>query len=124
MNLIHSVDDKCYIGQNYYNSMKKILFRKLLFDCLKFFIISLLITSIIVWVFQAVNYLDIIIEDGRSHGVYINYTLLNFPKTISRILPFALFFSFSYILAKYEIENELVVFWTIGISKRNLYCRI
>ena len=60
---------------------------------------------------------DIIIEDGRSHGVYINYTLLNFPKTISRILPFALFFSFSYILAKYEIENELVVFWTIGISK-------
>jgi len=97
--------------------MKKILFRKLLIDCLKFFIISLLSTSIIVWVFQAVNYLDIMIEDGRSHVVYINYTLLNFPKIISRILPFALFFSFSYILARSEIENELVVFWTIGIAK-------
>ena len=117
MNLIHSIDDKCYIGQNYYFSMKKILFRKLLIDCLKFFIISLLSTSIIVWVFQAVNYLDIMIEDGRSHVVYINYTLLNFPKIISRILPFALFFSFSYILARSEIENELVVFWTIGIAK-------
>ena len=97
--------------------MKKILFRKLLIDCLKFFIISLLSTSIIVWVFQAVNYLDIMIEDGRSHVVYINYTLLNYPKIISRILPFALFFSFSYVLARSEIENELVVFWTIGIAK-------
>ena len=97
--------------------MKKILFRKLLIDCLKFFIISLLSTSIIVWVFQAVNYLDIMIEDGRSHVVYINYTLLNYPKIISRILPFALFFSFSYVLARSEIENELVVFWTIGIGK-------
>ena len=97
--------------------MKKILFRKLLIDCLKFFIISLLSTSIIVWVFQAVNYLDIMIEDGRSHIVYINYTLLNYPKIISRILPFALFFSFSYVLARSEIENELVVFWTIGIAK-------
>ena len=97
--------------------MKKILFRKLLIDCLKFFIISLLSTSIIVWVFQAVNYLDIMIEDGRSHVVYINYTLLNYPKIISRILPFALFFSFSYVLARSEIENELVVFWTIGVAK-------
>ena len=97
--------------------MKKILFRKLLIDCLKFFIISLLSTSIIVWVFQAVNYLDIMIEDGRSHVVYINYALLNYPKIISRILPFALFFSFSYVLARSEIENELVVFWTIGIAK-------
>ena len=97
--------------------MKKILFRKLLFDCLKFFIISLLSASIIVWVFQAVNYLDIMIEDGRSHEIYISYSLLNFPKIVSRILPFALFFSFSFVLARYEIENELVVFWTIGISK-------
>ncbi len=97
--------------------MKKILFRKLLFDCLKFFFISLLSASIIAWVFQAVNFLDIMIEDGRDHLVYIKYTLLNFPKTMNKILPFALFFSFSYVLAKYELKNELLVFWTYGVSK-------
>ena len=100
--------------------MKKILFRKLLLDCLKFFFISLISASIIVWVFQAVNFLDIMIEDGRDHLVYIKYTLLNFPKTMNKIVPCALVFSFSYVLAKYELRNELLVFWTYGISKVQL----
>ena len=44
--------------------MKKILYRKFLTDCLIFFIIALISTSVIIWVIQAVNYLDIIIDDG------------------------------------------------------------
>ena len=97
--------------------MKKIIFRKFLYDCSIFFLISLLATSIIIWVFQAVNYLDIIIEDGRDYIVYLNYTLLNFPKIISKILPFAFFFSFSYVIAKYELNNELIIFWNFGVNK-------
>ena len=76
--------------------MKKILFRKLLTDCLLFFLIALISASIIIWVFQAVNYLDIMVEDGRDYLVYIKYSLLNFPKIITKIFPFALFFSFFY----------------------------
>ncbi len=97
--------------------MKKIIFRKFLADCSIFFIISLLAASTIIWVFQAVNYLDIIIEDGRDYIVYLNYTLLNLPKIISKILPFAFFFSFSYVIAKYEMNNELIIFWNFGVSK-------
>ena len=97
--------------------MKKIIYRKFLTDCSIFFLISLLATSTIIWVFQAVNYLDIIIEDGRDYIVYLNYTLLNFPKIISKILPFAFFFSFSYVIAKYEINNELIIFWNFGVNK-------
>ncbi len=97
--------------------MKKIIFRKLLLDCLTFFCLSLLGISTIIWVFQAVNFLDIMIEDGRNYSVYFNYTLLNFPKIISRILPFALFFSFSYTFLKYETNNELIIFWNHGVTK-------
>ena len=67
--------------------MKKILFKKILSDCFIFFLITLISTSIIIWVFQAVNYLDIMIEDGRSFIVYTNYTLLSLPKIVSKILP-------------------------------------
>ena len=88
--------------------MKKILFRKLLSDCLSFFFITLFSASIIIWVFQAVNFLDIMIEDGRDYLVYINYSLLNFPKIVSRVLPFVFFFSFFYVITKYELNNELV----------------
>ena len=97
--------------------MKKIIFRKLLLDCITFFFLAVFGISLIIWVFQAVNFLDIMIEDGRNYNVYFNYTLLNFPKIISRILPFALFISFSYTFIRYEANNELIIFWNHGINK-------
>ena len=97
--------------------MKKIIFRKFLTDCSIFFLISIVSTSLIIWVFQAVNYLDIIIDDGRGYDVYLQYTLLNLPKIISRILPFAFFFTFFYMIAKYENNNQLLIFWNFGINK-------
>ena len=100
--------------------MKKILFRKLLTDCLLFFFITLISASTIIWVFQAVNFLDIMIEDGRDYLVYISYSLYNFPKIVSKILPFAIFFSFFNVLSKYETNNEMVIFWNFGIKKIQL----
>ena len=100
--------------------MGKILFRKLLIDCLIFFLITLFSASIIIWVFQAVNFLDIMIEDGRDYLVYINYSLLNFPKVVSKVLPFVFFFSFFYVITRYELNNELIIFWNFGVNKIHL----
>ena len=97
--------------------MKKIIFWKISSDCLKFFLLSVGSVSLIIWILQAVNYLDFVIEDGHSFLVYTKYTLLSFPKIISRIFPFMMFFSILYILLKYENDNELVIFWNFGISK-------
>jgi len=97
--------------------MKKIIYRKIAGDCIRFFFLTVLTIGSIIWVLQAVNYLDFVVEDGHGFLVYFKYTLLNFPKIISRIFPFAIFLSFSYILLKYENKNELVIFWNIGIKK-------
>ena len=97
--------------------MKKIVYKKISKDCVNFFILVIFTTSIIIWVLQAVNYLDFVIEDGHGFLVYFKYTLLSFPKIISRIFPFAIILAFSYILLKYENKNELVIFWNHGIKK-------
>ena len=97
--------------------MKKIIYRNLTTDCIKFFLLTIFTISIIIWVLQAVNYLDFVIEDGHGFFVYFNFTLLSFPKILSRIYPFAVFLSFSYILLKYEGKNELIIFWNFGINK-------
>ena len=97
--------------------MKKILFRKFLIDYLTFFFMSLTAVSIIIWVFQSVNYLDIIIEDGRDYLVYLKYCLYALPKIVSKLIPFAAFFSLSYIIVKYENNNELIIFWNFGVNK-------
>ena len=84
---------------------------------MSFFLIALISSSTIIWVFQAVNFLDIMIEDGRDYMVYISYSLLNFPKILSKLYPFVLFFSLFYVLSKYEINNELIIFWNFGVDK-------
>ena len=100
--------------------MKKIIYRKLLLDYMSFFLIALFSSGIIIWVFQAVNFLDIMIEDGRSYSVYISYSLLNFPKILNKLFPFVLFFSLFYVTIKYEANNELIIFWNFGENKIQL----
>jgi lipopolysaccharide export system permease protein len=97
--------------------MKKILFRKLFLDFMSFFFIALVAASIVIWVFQAVNYLDIMIEDGRDYLIYVYYSLLNFPKIFSKLFPFVLFFSIFYVTTRYEQNNEMIIFWNFGINK-------
>jgi len=97
--------------------MKKLLFQKFLKDTLKFFLIITLSIGLIVWVIQAVGFLDFITEDGHSLYVYFAYSILNFPKIIHRILPFVFFISLFYQISQYELKNELLVFWTNGVSK-------
>ena len=97
--------------------MKKLIFKKFIKDYTQFFLVVSLSISLIVWVIQAVNFLDIVTEDGHGFKIYFLYTLLSLPKIFSKILPFVYFLSIYYIILKYENNNELLIFWTIGIKK-------
>jgi len=97
--------------------MKKLIFRKILLDITFFFLLTAFSLTLIVWVIQAVNYLDFVSEDGHNLKVYFLYTLLNLPKMFSKLLPFIIFISTFYIITIYEKNNELIIFWTYGISK-------
>ena len=97
--------------------MKKLIFKKFAKDVFLFFVLVSISISLIVWVIQAVNFLDIVTEDGHGFKVYFFYTLLTIPKIFSKILPFIYFISLFYIILKYENNNELIIFWSIGIKK-------
>ena len=97
--------------------MKKLLFRNFIKDTLKLFIIVCFSISLIVWVIQAVGFLDFVSEDGHGLYVYFLYSFLNFPKMVHRILPFVFFISLFYQLLQYELKNEILIFWTNGVRK-------
>ena len=65
--------------------MNKLIYRKLSLDILSFFIVASLSLTLIVWVIQAVNFLDIVSEDGHSLKVYFSYTILNLPKILNNL---------------------------------------
>ncbi len=97
--------------------MKKLIFEKFFEEVLLYFLFILGTLSIIVWIIQSVNYLDLVTEDGHSLKVYAYYSLLNLPKIISRILLFVLFLSICLVIINYERRNEIIIFWINGISK-------
>ncbi len=104
--------------------MEKLIFRKLYNNITLFFIISIFSISLIIWITQAVNFLDLVSEDGHGLEIYFMYTLYNFPKIISRILLFIFFISIFYVLIKYEEKNELLLFWINGIGKKEFATKI
>ena len=104
--------------------MKKLIFRKFLLDIFSSFLVLLFSFSVIVWVIQAVNYLDFISEDGHGFKVYFLYTLFNFPKIFSKLFLISLFISLFYVILKYENDNELSIYWSVGISKINFINKI
>ena len=97
--------------------MKKIIFNKLQKEIFLFFLISSISLTLIIWVIQAVNYLDIVTEDGHSFKVYFLFTLLSLPKIFSQSLPFVFFLSVFYIVSDYEDKNQLLIYWSYGVNK-------
>ncbi len=97
--------------------MNKLIFRKLSLDILAFFLLSSIAFSLIIWVIQGVNLLDIVTEKGHAISVYFIYSLLNIPKIFSKILIFTYFLTLFVVLTRYETNNEILVFWTVGIKK-------
>lgn len=100
------------------NYNKKLIFQKFFLDNTYFFLICVLSLSLIVWIIQAVNFLDFVTEDGHGLEVYFKYTLLNIPKIISRLMPFMFFIAIYYSINKSEETNELKIFWINGIDKK------
>ena len=97
--------------------MKKTIFNNLFNEVILFFFICSLTLTLIVWIIQAVNFIDIISEDGHSITTYFSYAILNIPKIYSKLLLLSFFLSIYYILGVYEDKNQLIIFWINGITK-------
>ena len=97
--------------------MNKLIYKKLSLDIILFFLLTTLSITLIIWVIQGVNLLDIVSEQGHGIKVYLFYTLLNLPKIFSKLLIFTYFLTLFVILNRYVENNEILVFWTNGIKK-------
>jgi lipopolysaccharide export system permease protein len=66
---------------------------------------------------QAVNFLDLIVEDGHAVSLYLNYSLLNIPKILTKFIPLSFLLALVLIILKFDSENELIILWTSGLNK-------
>jgi len=100
--------------------MRNTIYRYFFMEFISLFTLILISTCVIVWIVQAVNYLDFVTEDGHAFSVYFTYSVLNIPKVIGRLIPLVFLISLLTTILQFEKNNELLVFWTSGLNKIRL----
>jgi len=96
------------------------IYRHFFGELSKYFFLVLFTLSIIVWAVQAVNFLDLIVEDGHAVSVYLNYSLLNISKILTKFIPLSFLLALFLTILKFEEDREFMILWTAGLNKMNV----
>ena len=93
------------------------IYKHFFLELSKYFFITLFTFTAIVWTVQAVNFLDLVVEDGHALSIYLGYSLLNIPKILTKFIPLSFLISLVLVIIKFENENEFIILWTAGLNK-------
>ena len=97
--------------------LKNKIYKYLSSEIFKNFITILLTFTAIAWVVRAVNFLDLMVQDGYSSGIYLKYSILNISTIITRFIPLSFLLSLTISIIKFERQQELLILWTTGLGK-------
>jgi len=97
--------------------MKNKIYKYFFYEFLRYFIVVLFALTSVIWAVQAVNFLDLVIDDGHAFSIYITYTFLILPKVITKLIPFSFLIAVILTILKLEKDNELIALWTSGLNK-------
>ena len=86
-------------------------------DIIKNFLTILLTFTAIAWTVRAVNFLDLIIEDGFNPYVYFKYSILNLSAILTRFTPLSFLIGLLLTVIKLEKQQEFLILWTSGLNK-------
>ena len=97
--------------------LKNKIYKYLSNEILKNFITILLTFTAIAWVVRAVNFLDLMVQDGFSSAIYFKYTALNITTIMTRFVPLSFLISLTISIIKFERQKEFLILWTSGLTK-------
>jgi|TARA_B110000438_G_scaffold256858_1_gene264591 lipopolysaccharide export system permease protein len=104
--------------------MKNTIYKYFVSEFTRYFVTTLFALSAIVWTVQAVNYLDLVIDDGHAFTIYFFYSFLNISKVLTKLIPFCFLIATILTILKMEKDNELIVLWTSGLNKIHIVNQI
>ncbi len=89
-------------------------------EFIHYFIVILFAFASIIWTIQAVNFLDLVIDDGHAFKIYLFYSILTIPKVLTKLIPFTFLVAAILTILKMEKDNELILLWTSGLNKMHI----
>ena len=94
-------------------SLDRYIFRQ----CLTPLIFAVLVSTGIVWMTQALQRIDIVVEFGASVAMFLWLSVLIVPSLVAVIAPFALFAAALYALQRLHADSEVAVMFASGVSR-------
>ena len=93
------------------------IYQNFIKEILKTFFVILLGLSLLAWTVRAVNFLDLIVENGYSLTTYFQYSILNLFGILTKFIPLSFLLALIIFIVKQIQENEFIILWTSGVKK-------
>jgi len=100
--------------------MKNRIYKYFFSEFIRYFSVVLFASVAIIWTIQAVNFLDLVTEDGHAFKIYLLYSFLTITKVLTKLIPFSFLAALILTILKFEKDNELIILWTSGVNKIHL----
>ena len=97
--------------------LKNKIYNYIFIDIIKNFLTILITFTLIAWTVRAVNFLDLMIEDGFSLNIYTKYSFLNITTIASRFVSLSFLLALIISIIKFEKQQELLILWINGLNK-------
>ena len=86
-------------------------------EIIKTFFVIVFGLTIIALTVRAVNFLDLIVDNGYPVVTYFQYSFLNIFGIAPKFIPLAFFVSLTIFLIKHKSDSEFIILWTAGVKK-------
>jgi len=93
------------------------IYQNFIKEIIKTFLVILFGLTAIAWTVRAVNFLDLVVDDGFAIMTYFQYSILNIFGILTKFIPLSFLLSLIIFIIKQIEENEFIILWTSGVKK-------
>ena len=97
--------------------LKNKIYNYIFNEVIKTFFIVLFAFTVIAWAARAVNFLDLIVDNGVSFKTYMLYSGFQLSNILTKFVPVSFLLALTLSIIKLKKNNELLILWLTGIKK-------
>jgi lipopolysaccharide export LptBFGC system permease protein LptF len=96
------------------------IYQNYFIEIIKTFLIVVFGLSMIALTVRAVNFLELIVDNGYPLLTYFKFSFLNLFGIAPKFIPLAFLVSIVVFITKHKDDNEFIILWTSGVKKIQL----
>tara|TARA_A100001015_G_scaffold35505_1_gene39215 strand:- start:5594 stop:6703 length:1110 start_codon:yes stop_codon:yes gene_type:complete len=93
------------------------IYHNYFFEILKTFFTIIICLTLIALTVRAVNFLDLIVDNGYSLTIYFKYIFFNIFGIAPKFIPLSFLLTLIIFILKHDSSREFVILWTSGVKK-------